>query len=308
MNVPQAPVIESEADVARDAMAGVYDRCFCGHGTFESAAASASVRANVRRLRDHLSTVWQCAGCGSLHARESVALAPLYEDYPFGRRIPGPLERRMARGRLRRLRQAGMRKNSSILDYGCGNGLFLDYFRQDGYAHCTGFDPYCAPFDDEKVLARTYDAVICQDVIEHVEDPLQLMARLARLTRSGGLLLLGTPRADDIDLANPERSIHSLHQPFHRHILSEQALFAMARSEGFDPVMCERGHCVNSAVPFSNWPFMKAYLNSIDGTIDAGFDPPRPSVVLRSPLLIALGLFGRLLSDRSEMITVMRKI
>lgn len=47
------------------------------------------------------------------------------------------------------------------------------------------------PYDD-----ATFDLVTCLEVIEHVDDPLALVAELARVTRPGGALILTCPNHD----------------------------------------------------------------------------------------------------------------
>jgi hypothetical protein len=133
------------------------------------------------------------------------------------------------------------------------------------------------------------------------------MAVLSHAVRPGGLLCIGTPRADGIDLRNPNRTIHSLHQPYHLHILSEKALKAIATGEGLVLEQLYRRHSCDTLFPFVNWPFLRAYLRALDDTLDAGFDPPRIDVVAKSPGLLFLGLFGYLLRCDSEMIAAFRK-
>ena len=170
-----------------------------------------------------------------------------------------------------------------------------------------GYDSHSRQFTDPGVLNREYDAVVCQDVIEHVEDPRRLMDVLARCVRPGGMLCLGTPRADDIDLMNVRRSIHALHQPYHLHILSRTALHHLAIAAGLEVEALYVRHSCDTPYPFVNWPFLRAYLAANDDTLDAGFDPPRPKVFLRSLRLLPLGLFGYLLPSRSDMIAILRK-
>jgi 2-polyprenyl-3-methyl-5-hydroxy-6-metoxy-1,4-benzoquinol methylase len=180
---------------------------------------------------------------------------------------------------IRRLRRHGLEATHSILDYGCSEGLLLAYLRERGFEDCAGYDPYSSQFSDSGVLAREYNAVICQDVIEHVEDPRELVGKLSRLVRPGGLLCIGTPRADGIDLLNPGPSLHSLHQPYHLHILSAAALMEIATDAGFVTEKLYVRDAYDTPYPFVNGPFLKAYLEAMDNTLDAGFEPPRVGVV-----------------------------
>lgn len=279
----------------------------CGQGQYQDAHEIARVASNVRRWRDHTSTVWRCHVCGCLHSLERQDLTTFYQDYPYGRRSLDHFTRQVFRHYIRRLQGHGLRADHTVLDYGCGEGLLLEFLGERGFTGCNGYDPYSSTFSDANALAREYDMVACQDVIEHVEDPRELMRVLSRSVRAGGMLVIGTPRADGIDLEQPTASIHSLHQPYHLHILSEKALREIGTQAG---LVCEkiyRRHSCDTPYPFINWPFLRAYLKAIDNTLDAGFDPPRVAAVACSPSLWFLGLFGYLLRCRSEMIAIFRK-
>lgn len=279
----------------------------CGKGRYERSAQIAMVASNVRRWSGHRSTVWRCGSCGCLHSLEVVDLGPFYQDYPYGRRRLDGFTRRVFAYYVARLRDHGLEASHAVLDYGCGEGLLLDYLREIGFTDCTGYDPYSAKYSDPGALERRYDAVICQDVIEHVENPRRLMELLAGCVRPGGLLCVGTPRAEGIDLERPAESIHSLHQPFHLHILSETALEAIAADAGLVAEKVYHRHSCDTPYPFVNWPFLRAYLKAMDDTLDAGFDPPRIGIVAASPRLLLLGLFGYLFPSPGEMIGIFRR-
>jgi len=280
----------------------------CEQGRYAEATDTAKVASNVRRWRTHTSTVWRCPVCGSLHSAERQDLAVFYENYPYNRRRLDTFTRRVFSHYVRRLeRNHGLRTSQAVLDYGCSEGLLLTFLRERGFRHCHGYDPYSSAFADPSVLNREYDAVICQDVIEHVEDPRDLMGTLARAMRPGGLLCIGTPRADGIDLRRAQDAIHSLHQPYHLHILSEKALTAVALGEGLRLERLYRRHSCDTRYPFVNWSFLRGYLRALDDTLDAGFDPPRVDVVATSPGLLVRGLLGYLVPASTEMIAVFRK-
>ena len=279
----------------------------CGVGRYEDTPEQARVPSNVRRWREHLSTVWRCGNCASLISLEVVDLEPFYDGYPYSQRKDDYFARRAFGRHLKLLEHSGVTAASSILDYGCSEGLFLSFLRTHGFKDCSGYDKYSERYSDEAALGREYDVVVCQDTIEHVDDPKGLLIRLAQAVRPGGVLCVGTPRADDVDLGNLKRSIHSLHQPYHLHILSERGITNLAVDAGFHVEALHRRHFMDTPYPFVNWRFLRAYLAANDDTLDAGFEQPRHGVFLRSPGLALLGLFGNLLPSSSEMIVMLRK-
>jgi 2-polyprenyl-6-hydroxyphenyl methylase / 3-demethylubiquinone-9 3-methyltransferase len=112
------------------------------------------------------------------------------------------------------LKAEGMRPLAglSLLDIGCGGGLVCEPMARMGAA-VTGVDPAAAniaaaskhaegqgltidyrAIEAEQLIAegRTFDAVLCLEVVEHVPDPAAFMKTCAALVRPGGVLVLST--------------------------------------------------------------------------------------------------------------------
>lgn len=285
-------------------------RTFCSScriGQFSDATEVTKVHSNVRRWKNHLSTIWRCPACRSLNSLERVDLNVFYADYPFRKRRLDGFTRIIFSGLFRKLRHFGLNRDSTVLDYGCSEGLFVDYLKERGVTASVGYDAYVEAYADTSPLRKTYDFVVAQDLIEHVEQPSSLFASLAALVKPGGMLYLGTPCADKIDLATAEHHIHSLHQPFHICILSEQALLAMCKETDLHTERIEFGHIADTPVPFINWTFLRAYISKIDDTLDAGFDPPRLGMIASSSDLMIKGLFGYFSRQQTEMFAFFRK-
>lgn len=98
-----------------------------------------------------------------------------------------------------------------LLDYGCGNGLFLQYLLNNDWSlSLSGFDPYLtSEYTNEiKILVNkginfhkqlnlvantTYDVVTALDVIEHIEDDKQALIDIHKILKPDGKLLLIVP-------------------------------------------------------------------------------------------------------------------
>jgi len=210
------------------------------------------------------------------------------------------------RNRLKMLERGGLRRGQRVLDYGCGTGLFVRYLREAGY-DVTGYDLYSPAFDDRAALATRFDALISQDVLEHADMPSGMLQEWAGLLNDGGLLFVGTPNADEIDLRQPDLYSLEIHQPYHRHLLSEQALVDVCAKAGFAPVAVEKRFYLDTWVPFNNLAFARAYVARLGGHLDAAFEPPHVGTVLRTPKLWFLGYFGRFFRSRGNLLYTMRK-
>jgi len=281
----------------------------CGRGTFAEATDIGRVRSNVREFRDETFTVWRCNACGSIHSLEQIDYARYYANYPLQRQKLDWFARTLFASRLRILLRAGFERHHSLLDYGCGNGAFVRFLIERGYRLAVGYDPYSQGNCDRSVLDRPYDFVAAQDVIEHVPDPKALVCDLSRLVaRPGGVLALGTPNADHIDLHRGLDAVGQLHQPHHRHIFSEKQLRAVVEEARLRVDRVFRRFYVDTPLPFANSRFLFRYMEAIDGTVDAGFDPIALRRVLTSPRLLFFGLLGGWLPPKKDMLVIARAI
>lgn len=280
----------------------------CGHGSFSTSLDASTVNSNVRKWKNESFTVWRCANCNSIHSLDIIDLNKYYTAYPYRARTLDNWTRNVYKGYMNKLKKFGLNNQSTVLDYGCSEGLFLNYLKEKGVENCIGYDPYIDKYADDSVLKKSQnDFVIAQDVIEHAEEPKQLFKELVDLVNPGGKLVIGTPNAEAIDLKKTTKYIHSLHQPYHIHILSCSALLDIAAESNLLPLAVYNRHITDTIHPFTNWTFLHAYLAKQDNTLDAGFEEPKISLVMTSPTLLFKGLFGYFFPIRSEMIAVFQK-
>jgi SAM-dependent methyltransferase len=240
-----------------------------------------------------------------LHCEEDADVSLYYAAYPLRSHKLGFAERVGYRNRLRFLERHGIQRSDNILDYGCGVGLFVDYLQEQGLKCAFGYDPFTPEFNHPRSLQPPFHAVVSYDVIEHYDDPREFMRCAGGLVRPGGLLVIGTPNADHVRTDRPGDP--SLHVPYHRHILSEQALLNMAREHSFEPVEIHRRSFFDSLVPTVNSRFMWRYLDKAGG-LDAAVEPPRVGMVLGSPELLFLAFFGYFLPAHDWMMVSFRRI
>jgi len=214
----------------------------------------------------------------------------------------------MYRNLVNRLKKAGLRKEHTILDYGCGSGLLVDYLRSAGYSNAIGFDAYSSRFCDGRILDQTFDFIISQDVIEHVDEPWDLLQTLDRSSQPGTVIALGTPNAESIDMNDPERRVHTLHQPYHRHILSKTALLGVGEKLGWKRLRYYPTMYTNTLVPFVNIRFVTYYFSCFDNTLDLSLEPIQiNSWRLWSPLTLFYGLFGYFFAPETDVMAVYQK-
>jgi SAM-dependent methyltransferase len=123
-----------------------------------------------------------------------------------------------------------------VLDYGCGDGKFLNRLRARGWT-TFGIEPSAdAAFRKHQRLTDvpqdgSFDFVVLNHVLEHVLDPLETLQRLAGSLREGGILFVSTPRLD----ALPEHRDLKYCLSGHRHVVSfsEVCLSGLLARAGF---------------------------------------------------------------------------
>jgi len=275
-----------------------------GRGRLEEASEVAQVACNVREFHDRHFTVWRCRHCASLHCAEEIDHGQYYRRYPIqGQRADLPT-RLLFASRRRQLERGGVRPSHAILDYGCGNGGFVEFLRDRGYAAVNGFDPYSERYADQCTLDRRYDVVMAQDAIEHVPDPGEFLDHVLGLGRTA---VIGTPDAAALDLDDAFDRVGRLHQPYHQHMLSLRALTAMIDARGFAVSRVEHRWYADTLYPFINSRFLFGYVNATGGVIDAAFEPWRADVVLRSARLLLQGLLGGCFNPRKDVVVFAKK-
>lgn len=268
---------------------------------------TARVRCNVRRFNDQSFEVWRCASCASIHAAEPVDLEHYYQGYPiFGASLDWKLNTTYG-NLLRRLCRAGVTREHSILDHGCGSGLMVSFLQNQGYTHAAGYDPFSEPFCDSAALEQQYDCIISQDTIEHADDPIGQLFEFARLAKPGGIISIGTPDAAALDLADPDNYVHALHQPYHRHMFSSRALLESAQKLGWSLQRYYPTMYNNTMFPFMNPRFALHYVRCLDDVWDLVAEPVRfNSIRLYTPKTLFFALFGYFFDRHTDIMAVFR--
>jgi 2-polyprenyl-3-methyl-5-hydroxy-6-metoxy-1,4-benzoquinol methylase len=137
-----------------------------------------------------------------------------------------------------------------LLEVGCGNGRQLERLAQAGWqVEGIDFDEHAAsaarrlgiPVRVGELSSADYaddqfDAIILSHVIEHVEDPVRLLAECRRILKPGGQLILATPNANALGHRWYGRAWLGLEPPRHLVVFTPRALADAARRAGIERV------------------------------------------------------------------------
>ncbi|MBK8869971.1 MAG: class I SAM-dependent methyltransferase [Elusimicrobia bacterium] len=269
-------------------------------GETSETAESRTVRCNVRQYREQYFRVERCAHCQSLQTERVNDLAEYYTNYPIRNQKLDYFSRVWYGVILKRLVQAGLKKEHTIIDYGCNQGLFLDYLKEQGYAYLFGFDPYVERFNAPATLQRQYDWVISMDTIEHDEDPVGFFRRLNGLRKSSGRLCVTTPRAEGINLKDADGHLHMLHVPYHVNVLSEKALVRIGREGGLDLVSRRDTFYMDSWQPATSYAFIASLMAYGGNDVDLGYEPPRIDLFFKHPSLLVKLFLGYFIDPKKK--------
>lgn len=150
---------------------------------------------------------------------------------------------------------------SRVLDYGCGNGDFLERAEALGHqvwgvdfdpeaidvARKRGFPVVLAGEGEDKLPEDKFDLITANHVIEHVADPRALLRAFRKRLAPGGRLFIEVPNAQARGLLRNGRFWRGLEAPRHFSLPSQQALAAALVHAGFDtPRFCDRAFAERS--------------------------------------------------------------
>lgn len=189
----------------------------------------------------------------------------------LGRWLPDPMM-------VRWLKQAGAKLDTSILDVGCGDGVYLKEMSQYGFTSLSGVDP----FIDEDIITERgvvirkrylnemdgmYDLIMMHHSLEHVPNPADTLSEAMKRLNPGGQLLIRLPVAGSNAQAEYGVDWVQWDAPRHIHIPTVAGMKAL----------CDRLGLVVAAVDFDSESFqywgsefyrMDIPLNKFDEQVD----------------------------------------
>lgn len=103
-------------------------------------------------------------------------------------------------------------RGGSLLEVGCGSGMYLDLMRGLGWSRVVGVDisaraiqqakevlgieAYCGNLEDAPFEASSFDAVSLSHTLEHMPEPMAFLREVNRVMKSGGRIAVIVPNID----------------------------------------------------------------------------------------------------------------
>ena len=157
----------------------------------------------------------RCMTCSLVYAVPKEPVSEIVRDYT---RMEDPEYVSEEKGRRKQAHilldlLAKHKSTGRLLDIGSGPGLFLEEAKNRGWrvqgvdlspwakkyaAEKFGIDIFQGTLEEARFPDKSFDAVVMNDVIEHLEDPKSTLRQIRRVLKNDGILYLSTP---DIDSA-----------------------------------------------------------------------------------------------------------
>ncbi len=153
--------------------------------------------------------VVRCMVCGLIYAIPGFQKEELVHDY---KTMADPEYLKEEKGRRAQARMIlsnfPKKPGGQLLDIGCGPGFFLDEAKKAGwqvrgvdlsewakkYSHDHfGIDVFTGSLKEAKFPNNFFDRIVMNDVIEHLENPKEMLQEIRRILKNDGILYLSTP-------------------------------------------------------------------------------------------------------------------
>lgn len=142
------------------------------------------------------------------------------------------------------------KKTSRILEIGCGTGLFLKILKERGFSDVMGVEMDTrsveygrrrygveivnSEFRSDMFEAGSFDAVILNHVLEHVNDPVQFLFHIKNITKNNGLIAVSVPNIESLQAKTFRGRWFGIEYPRHRCHFSAKTLKKMSQAAGFN--------------------------------------------------------------------------
>jgi 2-polyprenyl-3-methyl-5-hydroxy-6-metoxy-1,4-benzoquinol methylase len=208
----------------------------------------------------------RCPKCSLVWQNDPPAPAEMGQHYTdaYHKLISAAGQNSPARWGFRNEAIAKYKQSGTILDMGCSSGSFLGSLPKDSWKlfgiemspaeartaeATTGAQVFVGSILDAPFPRESFDVITCFDVLEHLYEPRQVMARVGEWLKPGGIFYVLVPNVDSAEARVFGSYWHGLEMPRHLFHYSPASLKFLAASAGLREVSVETHR--NSAVGIS---------------------------------------------------------
>lgn len=223
--------------------------CLCGQ-TGAQEWLQAPDRLHGRR---QLYTLVRCSTCALVWLSHPPRREEIGEHYTdaYHRLISGAGEDSPARWGFRKVAIAQHKQSGVLLDLGCSSGSFLEFLKGEPWKlYGIEMSVDCAKVAEEKSGAQvfvgdivkapfapgSFDVITCFDVLEHLYEPRQVMAKVMEWLKPGGIFYVLVPNIDSAEARVFGSYWGGLELPRHLFHYSPASLRYLATSVGLQEI------------------------------------------------------------------------
>lgn len=198
----------------------------------------------------------RCPACSLVWLSNPPKPSEMHLHYTdaYHRLISAGGENSPVRWRLRKEALAPYKQSGALLDLGCSSGSFLEFMRSESWKlYGIEMSAEGAKTAEERSKAQvfvgsvldapfpreSFDVITCFDVLEHLYEPRQVMARVADWLKPGGIFYVLVPNVDSAEARVFGSYWHGLELPRHLFHYSPASLKFLGESAGLREVSLE---------------------------------------------------------------------
>jgi 2-polyprenyl-3-methyl-5-hydroxy-6-metoxy-1,4-benzoquinol methylase len=213
---------------------------------------------------------YNCQGCGyaqldPLPPVEEINAIYATEYFQKAKYGADPAALREQQRRIDYMRRAGIADGSTIIDLGCASGDFIASAKaryncwgidisESGVATAKATNPEIkdqilfSEMQDYQLPDRQFDAITIWDVIEHLPDPSDFLAKAVTQLKPGGVVMLSTPNLDTPSARLLGKRWAFMTPPEHLGFFSPKSSARWLAQHGLEPLFwTSKGRWVNLA-------------------------------------------------------------
>ena len=195
----------------------------------------------------------RCLACSLVWVTHPPRPEEMHEHYTedYLRLISAAGENSPGRWGFRKVAVAQYKQSGSLLDLGCSSGAFLEFFKGESWrlygiemsAACakraeakSGAQVFVGDIVKAPFAPKSFDVITCFDVLEHLYEPRQVMAKVVGWLKPGGIFYVFVPNVDSAEARVFGSYWCGLELPRHLFHYSPASLRCLANSVGLQEI------------------------------------------------------------------------
>lgn len=148
-----------------------------------------------------------------------------------------------------------LKKNSIVLDVGCGDGSFLIALERMKFKKLYGFDTdnkvlrkiknrnintfesnFSNFYNNKMIFNRKFDYIFLHDVLEHSFNPRELLLNIKKVMKKKSTIFIKIPSGECLQLEMLKEYNWTSFAPFHRTLFSKKGIGVLLKKMGFNKI------------------------------------------------------------------------